>query len=101
MPDSIVDFIATVHPYDSLKRDELARVATSFSRRTFAPGDLIYQFGDRLPGLYLIESGQVAVTDRNGDSVSQLGPRNSFGRTRPALRDGWRSRRRRSRAGRR
>ena len=26
MPDSIVDFIATVHPYDSLKRDELARV---------------------------------------------------------------------------
>ena len=60
MPDSIVDFIATVHPYDSLKRDELARVATSFSRRTFAPGDLIYQFGDRLPGLYLIESGQVA-----------------------------------------
>ncbi|WP_373944124.1 DUF294 nucleotidyltransferase-like domain-containing protein [Paracoccus marcusii] len=87
MPDSIVDFIATVHPYDSLKRDELARVATSFSRRTFAPGDLIYQFGDRLPGLYLIESGQVAVTDRNGDSVSQLGPRNSFGE-RGLLRDG-------------
>lgn len=75
----IIDFIATVHPYDSLKRDELARVAGSFSRRSFAPGQTIYEFGDRLPGLYLIESGHVAVTDRHGDSVSQLGPRNSFG----------------------
>ncbi len=37
MPDSIVDFIATVHPYDSLKRDDLARVATSFSRRHSPP----------------------------------------------------------------
>ena len=87
MPDAIVDFIATVHPYDSLKRDELARVAGSFSRRSFAAGDLVYEFGDRLPGLYLIESGRVAVTDRNGDSVSQLGPRNSFGE-RGLLRDG-------------
>jgi len=87
MSESIVDFIATVHPYDSLKRDELARVAGSFSRRCLAPGDVIYEFGDRLPGLYLIESGRVAVTDRNGDSVSQLGPRNSFGE-RGLLRDG-------------
>ncbi len=87
MPDATVDFIATVHPYDSLKRDELARVAGSFSRRSFAAGDVIYEFGDRLPGLYLIETGRVAVTDRNGDSVSQLGPRNSFGE-RGLLRDG-------------
>ncbi|CAM3074842.1 DUF294 domain-containing protein [Paracoccus nototheniae] len=87
MSERIVDFIATVHPYDSLTRDELARVADFFSRRPFAPGDLIYEFGDRLPGLYLIESGHVAVTDRNGDSVSQLGPRNSFGE-RGLLRDG-------------
>ncbi|MGR3251054.1 MAG: DUF294 nucleotidyltransferase-like domain-containing protein [Paracoccus sp. (in: a-proteobacteria)] len=87
MSDSILGFIATVHPYDSLKRDELARVAGSFSRRQFAPGDVIYEYGHRLPGLYLIESGRVAVTDRNGDSVSQLGPRNSFGE-RGLLRDG-------------
>ncbi|WP_265501657.1 DUF294 nucleotidyltransferase-like domain-containing protein [Paracoccus beibuensis] len=87
MSDSILGFIATVHPYDSLKRDELARVAGSFSRRRFAAGDVIYDYGNRLPGLYLIESGRVAVTDRNGDSVSQLGPRNSFGE-RGLLRDG-------------
>lgn len=84
---AILDFIATVHPYDSLPRDELARVAGFFSRRRFAAGQKIYRFGDRLAGLYLIESGHVAVSDRHGDSVSQLGPRNSFGE-RGLLRDG-------------
>lgn len=75
----ITDFISTVHPYDSLSRDELARVASSFSRRSFPAGAEIYHFGDHLPGLYLIESGSVHVTDRSGESVSELGPRNSFG----------------------
>lgn len=86
MSDS-AEFIATVHPYDSLPRDEQARVAGSFSRRTYAAGTAIYQFGDLLPGLYLIRSGRVQVTDRNGDSVSELGLRNSFGE-RGLLRDG-------------
>ncbi|RNF33160.1 DUF294 nucleotidyltransferase-like domain-containing protein [Paracoccus methylarcula] len=83
----ISDFISTVHPYDSLPRDELARVAASFSRRTYPAGAEIYHFGDLLPGLFLIESGAVHVTDRNGESVSELGPRNSFGE-RGLLRDG-------------
>ncbi|MBO9455191.1 CBS domain-containing protein [Paracoccus sp. R12_1] len=81
------DFIATVHPYDGLPRNELARVASSFSRRTYPAGAEIYHVGDLLPGLYLIEEGRVLVTDRNGDSVSELGPRNSFGE-RGLLRDG-------------
>lgn len=83
----IADFIATVHPYDSLPRDELAHVAGFFSRRTYPAGATIYSYGDRLPGLYLIETGAITVSDRNGDSVSQLGPRNSFGE-RGLLRDG-------------
>ncbi len=33
---AILAFLETVHPYDSLPRDELARVAGSFSRREFA-----------------------------------------------------------------
>ncbi|MBU3029324.1 CBS domain-containing protein [Paracoccus sp. XHP0099] len=81
------DFIATVHPYDSLSRDELARVASSFSRRTYPAGTEIYHAGDLLPGIFLIERGRIRVTDRNGDSVSELGPRNSFGE-RGLLRDG-------------
>lgn len=83
----IADFIATVHPYDGLPRDELARVAGSFSRRDYPAGSTVYTHGDPLPGLYLIEKGSIAVRDRNGDSVSQLGPRNSFGE-RGLLRDG-------------
>ncbi|MBU2958654.1 DUF294 nucleotidyltransferase-like domain-containing protein [Paracoccus sp. 1_MG-2023] len=87
MTDEIAAFIATVHPYDSLGQDERARVARSFRQRDFAAGQTVYAFGERLPGIYLIRSGRVVVTDRNGDSVSQLGPRNSFGE-RGLLRDG-------------
>ena len=87
MTQDIVDFIATVHPYDSLGRDELTRVASFFSLRTYDAGAQIYRIGERLPGLYLIREGSVTVTDRNGDNVSRLGPRNSFGE-RGLLRDG-------------
>ncbi|WP_282603752.1 DUF294 nucleotidyltransferase-like domain-containing protein [Paracoccus sp. PARArs4] len=87
MTTDIAGFIATVHPYDGLGQDEQARVARSFGQREFAAGQTIYAFGERLPGIYLIRSGRVVVTDRNGDSVSQLGPRNSFGE-RGLLRDG-------------
>ncbi len=81
------DFIATIHPYDSLSQDELARVAGSFGRRLFPAGNVIYRQGDALPGIYLIESGTVRITDATGDSVSELGRRNSFGE-RGLLRDG-------------
>ncbi|WP_299904667.1 DUF294 nucleotidyltransferase-like domain-containing protein [uncultured Paracoccus sp.] len=80
-------FIASVHPYDSLSQDELARAASSFSRRQMPAGAVVYEYGDLLPGIWLIEEGRVAVSDRNGDSVSELGPRNSFGE-RGLLREG-------------
>ncbi|MDO5647439.1 DUF294 nucleotidyltransferase-like domain-containing protein [Paracoccus sp. (in: a-proteobacteria)] len=85
--EQIIRFISKVHPYDGLSQDELARVAGSFSRRQVPAGAPVYQIDDKLAGLYLIESGKIAVTDRNGDSVSELGPRNSFGE-RGLLRDG-------------
>ena len=80
-------FLATVHPYDSLPRDELARVAGSFGRRQYRAGDVIYRHGEKLPGIHLIESGAVRISDAAGDSVSELGPRNSFGE-RGLLREG-------------
>ena len=61
MSDS-VDFIATVHPYDRLKSEDLARVAGTFTPRHYPAGTGIYQVGDRLPGLYLIRTGRVRVT---------------------------------------
>ncbi len=84
---TILAFLETVHPYDSLPQDELARVAGCFSRREVAKGTHVYAFGDTLDGLYLVKRGGVEVLDRNGGLVSLLGPRNSFGE-RGLLRDG-------------
>jgi CBS domain-containing protein len=83
----ILAFLETVHPYDSLPRDELARVAGSFSRREFPAGAEIYHAGEPLQGIYLVKQGAVEVLDPTGDLVSLLGPRNSFGE-RGLLRDG-------------
>jgi CBS domain-containing protein len=83
----ILAFLQTVHPYDSLPRDELARVAGFFSRREFPAGAEIYHSGEPLQGIYLIKQGAVEVLDPNGDLVSLLGPQNSFGE-RGLMRDG-------------
>ncbi|MCB1346309.1 MAG: CBS domain-containing protein, partial [Rhodobacteraceae bacterium] len=85
--ETIQAFLETVHPYDSLPRDELARVAGCFGRREYAAGEQIYALGEPLKGLYLIKRGAVEVTDANGALVSILAPRNSFGE-RGLLRDG-------------
>ncbi|MCL4675703.1 MAG: CBS domain-containing protein, partial [Pararhodobacter sp.] len=86
--ETIRAFLETVHPYDSLPQDELARVAASFGRREYPAGDEIYAVGDPLTGLFLIKRGAIEVSDRNGVLVSILGPRNSFGE-RGLLRDGF------------
>lgn len=84
---TIAGFLESVHPYDSLPRDELARVASSFSRREVAAGQEIYHEGTPLEGLYLIKRGAVEILDGAGGLVSILGPRNSFGE-RGLMRDG-------------
>ena len=84
---SIRTFLESVHPYDTLPQDELARVAGSFGRSQVPAGTPIYAIGETLAGLYLVESGSVEILDRNGALVSLLGRRNSFGE-RGLLRDG-------------
>lgn len=86
-PLAIIGFLETVHPYDSLSQDELARVAGSFGHRQIAAGQRIYAAGDLLDGLFLIREGAVEILDPLGDVVSLLGPRNSFGE-RGLMRDG-------------
>jgi CBS domain-containing protein len=85
--ETVTAFLETVHPYDSLPRDELVRVAGSFSRREYPAGAEVYAAGEPLKGLYLVKRGAVEVLDRNGGLVSILGARNSFGE-RGLLRDG-------------
>lgn len=77
-PD-ITRFLETVHPYDSLPREELESVVQAFHRQHFPAGSEIYTLGDPLPGLYLVMEGAVEVKDASATVVSQLFPRNSLG----------------------
>jgi len=76
---SIIAFIETVHPYDTLPKNELARVAGSFVRSLKSKGETVYDAGSAIDGLFIVERGQIQVTEVNGDVISLLGPRNSFG----------------------
>jgi CBS domain-containing protein len=76
---TIIAFLETVHPYDGLPQDELARVAGSFSRREYGAGEEVYHAGEPLRGLFLVKRGAVEVLEPSGGVVSLLGPRNSFG----------------------
>lgn len=84
---TLLAFLETVHPYDSLPRDEMARVAASFSRRHYDDAAVIYSAGQPMTGIYLILDGSVEVLEPSGGLVSLLGPRNSFGE-RGLMRDG-------------
>lgn len=84
---AIISFLETVHPYDTLSKDDLAQVAGAFVRREYAAQDEIYHTGEALGGLFLVKRGSVEVLEPSGGLVSLLGPRNSFGE-RGLLRDG-------------
>lgn len=78
-PSEALAFLETVHPYDSLPRDELVRVATRFEPQSYPAAASIYTRGDVLAGLYLIMDGTVEIKDASGTVVSELASRNSFG----------------------
>jgi len=75
----IAKFVETVHPYDSLPRDELERVIGRFQRHKLKADSKIYDLNEPLPGLYLIMEGNVEVRDSSGSLISQLFPRNTLG----------------------
>ncbi|WP_192966355.1 DUF294 nucleotidyltransferase-like domain-containing protein [Phycobacter azelaicus] len=86
-PDGLIQFLKTVHPYDSLNAARLTALAPKFEVIHAAAGDKIYALGAQMEGLYLVHHGEVEVFDENGMAVSILGPRNSFGE-RGLTRDG-------------
>jgi CBS domain-containing protein len=84
---AIANFLALLHPYDSLTEGELAQVAAASLPKTVRPGEPIYTVGDPLDGLFVIRKGLIEVSDASGSVISLLGPRNSFGE-RGLMRDG-------------
>jgi CBS domain-containing protein len=71
--------LETQHPYDRMTSDRLEEIAAASSWLAVPAGATVIRAGDPLPGLYIIRSGEIRVTDETGALVSELGPGNTFG----------------------
>lgn len=79
LPTNLTQFLASVHPYDSLPERDLTALAQACQAQEFSADDIVYSVGDTATHLYIIASGEVEITDEIGVQLSLLGPRNSFG----------------------
>lgn len=79
LPASLTQFLASVHPYDSLTQDELTDLAAACSVAELQAGDTVFKTDEAVTALYVIASGEVEITDETNVQLSLLGPRNSFG----------------------
>ena len=79
LTDQQIQFLASVHPYDSLAAEALEDLAKVCEADDIAQGDVIFDHGETVNFLYIIERGEVEITDAAGAQLSLLGARNSFG----------------------
>jgi CBS domain-containing protein len=87
MTTDIATILATTHPYDVLPEDVRAGLVSEIDIVEMTAGQVVYAKGDILTHLFLILSGRIDVTDEDGEILSILGPRNSFGE-RGLMKDG-------------
>ncbi|MDG4649571.1 putative nucleotidyltransferase substrate binding domain-containing protein [Roseibacterium sp. SDUM158017] len=81
MPEA-VDIAATLaatHPYDALPDADREALARDVDLHDIAAGGTVYSAGEPQTHLYLILEGRIDITDPDGEVLSILGPRNSFG----------------------
>ncbi|MFK7835020.1 MAG: DUF294 nucleotidyltransferase-like domain-containing protein [Sulfitobacter sp.] len=79
LPAPLTQFLASVHPYDTLSEGDLAALADVCRSQTYAKGDVVFALGQAADTLFIIAQGEVEITDETGVQLSILGPRNSFG----------------------
>ncbi len=79
LPAALTQFLASVHPYDSLPDSVLASVAEVCDVLTLDAGEAVFAVGDTVAHLYIIVEGEIEITDETGAQLSILGTRNSFG----------------------
>ncbi len=79
LPSELTHFLASVHPYDCLSEPALQHLAEESEAREYAKGDPVFLVGEEVTGLFVINEGEVEVTDEAQIQLSLLGPRNSFG----------------------
>ncbi len=87
MTDTAFLFLKGLHPYDALPDAAFAALIQDATVQDYPAGAAIYALGETLDGLYIIESGQIAIHDENNHQISLLQRENSFGE-RGLLRDG-------------
>ena len=75
----LTQFLASVHPYDSLSEAELSALSARCSVREYSSGQEVFAIGDGLVDLYIVHTGEIDIRDEAGVQISLLGPRNSFG----------------------
>ncbi|WP_269580798.1 DUF294 nucleotidyltransferase-like domain-containing protein [Roseibium sp. Sym1] len=77
--DQILQFLKSVHPYDAMPEAAQEVLSRRIEAWRLAQDMVVYDLGDRLKGLFLIFEGAVEIRDENGEVLSQLRQRNSFG----------------------
>ncbi len=86
----MTDFVSVLsqsHPYDALSADEIAGLAASVDIIEVKTGDTVFEHGQPVEALYLIIDGRIDITDATDETLSILGPKNSFGE-RSLMKDG-------------
>ena len=78
MPAPSRDLIRGVPLFAETNETFLDRLAEEFNQRTYAPGELIAEEGERGRTFFVIESGEATVLV-HGNEVRRLGPGDSFG----------------------
>lgn len=79
MNEDALTFLSQQHPYDELPAGILQDIADQVEKISVSEGTLIYEVGDKLAGLYIVQSGIVTVRDASDTQVSLLERGNSFG----------------------
>ena len=90
MPENrngLLDRLTRIPPFDLLPEDIGQGLVAEISRIEAAHGDILFREGDRLKGLYIVESGTVDIESSHADLVSQRGPGDIMGE-RGLLRNG-------------
>ena len=72
------DLIRGVPLFAGTDEKFLDQLASEFNDRTFAPGELLAEEGERGRTFFVIETGEAAVLV-HGNEVRRLGPGDSFG----------------------
>ena len=90
MPDdpiTLADRLGRVAPFDALPEAELAALDDAAEAVRIDKGQAVFVEGETLPGLFVLESGGVAIYSGTGELLSERGPGEVIGQ-RGLLREG-------------